>query len=61
MDGDLIASSYQVHLGEDRTAKKLVGVVMYMAVGVAVGNGSGFECPVIAAGAPTIVLFGHDV
>jgi hypothetical protein len=37
MDGDLILSSHPVDLGEDGTTEKLVGVVMDMTDGVAVG------------------------
>jgi hypothetical protein len=33
MDGDLIVSSHQIHLGEDETTEKLVGVVMDMMDG----------------------------
>jgi hypothetical protein len=38
MDGDLIVSSHQVDFREDGTTEKLVGVIMDMSDGVAVGN-----------------------
>jgi hypothetical protein len=52
--------SQQVDLGEDGTTEKLVGVIMDMTNGVAVGEGPGVECYIIDAGTFTIVL-GHDV
>jgi hypothetical protein len=61
MDGDLVLSSHQVDFGEDGTTEKLVGVVMDMLDGVAVGNGTGIEGSVIATGTPPVVLFGYDV
>jgi hypothetical protein len=61
MDGDLIVSSHQVDFGEDRTTEKLVGVVMDMPDGVAVGNGTGVEGSLIATGTPPIVFLGYNV
>jgi hypothetical protein len=61
MDGDLVVSSHQVDFGEDGITEKLVGVVMDMPDGVAVGNGTGVEGSVIATGTPPVVLFGKDV
>jgi hypothetical protein len=61
MDGDLVVISYQVDFGEDGTTEKLVGVVMDMPDGVAVGNGTGVEGSVIATGTPPVVLLGYDV
>jgi hypothetical protein len=61
MDGDLIICSHQVDLREDGTSEKLVGVVMEMSHGVAVGDGPGVECSVVAAGTPPVVLLGHDM
>jgi hypothetical protein len=60
MDGDFIVFSRLVDLGEDGTTEKLVGVVMDMTDGIAVGDGPGVECPVVAAGTLRVV-FGHDV
>jgi hypothetical protein len=40
MNGYLVVSSHQVDFGEHRTTKKLVGVIMDIADGVAVGNGT---------------------
>jgi hypothetical protein len=60
MDGDLVVSSHQVDFVEDGTTEKLVGVVMDMPDGVAVGNGTGIEGSVIATGTP-LVLLGNDV
>jgi hypothetical protein len=41
MDGDLIVSSHQFDLGEDGTTEKLVGIVMDLTDGEAVGDGLG--------------------
>jgi hypothetical protein len=41
MDGNLIVGSRQVNFGENGTTEKLVGVIVDMADGVAVGNGTG--------------------
>jgi hypothetical protein len=41
MHGNFVVRSHQVDLGEDGTTKKLVGVVMDMTDGVAVGDGPG--------------------
>jgi hypothetical protein len=38
-----------------------VRVVVDVRYWVAVGNGSGVECAIIAAGTPTVVLLGHQV
>jgi hypothetical protein len=54
-------SSHQVDFGEDGTTEKLVGVVMDMPDGVAVGNGAGIEGSVIVTGTPPVVLLGNDV
>jgi hypothetical protein len=61
MDGDLVVSSHQVDFGEDGTTEKLVGVVMDMPDGVAVGNCTGVEGSVIATGTPPVALLGNDV
>jgi hypothetical protein len=61
MDGDLTVCSHQVDLGKDETTEKLMGVVMDMTDGLAIGNGPGVECPVGATGSPTVVLLGYDV
>jgi hypothetical protein len=61
MDGDFVVSSHQVDFGEDGITEKLVGVVMDMPDGVAVGNGTGVEGSVIATGTPPVILLGHDV
>jgi hypothetical protein len=41
MDGNLIIGSHQVDFRENGTTEKLVGVIVDMAGGVAVGNGMG--------------------
>jgi hypothetical protein len=41
MDGDLVVSSHQADFGEDGTTEKLVGVIVVIPDGVAVGNGTG--------------------
>jgi hypothetical protein len=61
MDGDLIVSSHQADFGEDGTTAKLVGVVMDMPDGVAVGNDTGVEGSIISTGPPPVVLLGYDV
>jgi hypothetical protein len=38
MNGDLFVGSHQVNLGENGTTEKLVGVIMDMPDGVAVGK-----------------------
>jgi hypothetical protein len=57
----LVVSSHQVDFGEDGKTEKLVGVVMDMPDGVAVGNGTGVEGSVIATGTPPVSLLGNDV
>jgi hypothetical protein len=61
MDGDLVVSFHLVDFGEDGTTEKLVGVVMAMTDGLAVGNGTGVEGSVIATGTPSVALLGYDV
>jgi hypothetical protein len=61
MDGDLAVSSHQVDFGDDGTTEKLVGIIMDMPEGVAVGNSTGVESSVIATGTPAVVLLGYDV
>jgi hypothetical protein len=61
MDGDLVIGSHQVDFGKDGATEKLVGVVVDMADGVAVGNGPGIQRSVLSAWAPTVVLLGFDV
>jgi hypothetical protein len=61
MDGYLVVGSHKVDFGEDGTSEMLVGVVMDMPDGVAVGNGTGVEGSVIATRAPHFVLLGNDV
>jgi hypothetical protein len=56
LGGDFVVCSHQVDLGEDGTTKKLVGVIMDMTDGVAVGDGPGVERSVVAAGTPTTAL-----
>jgi hypothetical protein len=41
--------------------EKLVGVIMDMMDEVAVEDGPGVECSVVAAGTPTVVLLGHKM
>jgi hypothetical protein len=41
MDGNLIVGAHQVNFGENGTTEELVGVIVDMADGVAVGNGPG--------------------
>jgi hypothetical protein len=61
MDGDFIVWCHQVDLGEDGTTEKLVGAIMDMTDGVAIGDGPGVECSVVATGTLTVVHLGHDV
>jgi hypothetical protein len=61
MDGDLILSLHQVDFGEDGKTEKQVGVVVDMTDWVAVGNGSGVQRSVVAAGTPTVIPFWYDV
>jgi hypothetical protein len=34
---------------------------MFVTDGIAIGNGSGVQRPIVSAGTPTIVLLGHDM
>jgi hypothetical protein len=61
MDGNLVIGSHQVNFREDGKTEKLVGVIVDMADGVAVGNGTGVEGSVVATGTPSVVFFWHDV
>jgi hypothetical protein len=61
MDGDLVISSNRVDFGEDGTPEKLVGVVMDMQNGIAVGNYTGVEHSVIVTGMPHVFVLGYDV
>jgi hypothetical protein len=61
MDGDLVVSSHQVDFGEDGTTEMLVGVIMDMPDGVAVGDGTGVEGSVITTGTPLVGFLGYDV
>jgi hypothetical protein len=61
VDRNFVVSSHQVDFGKDGTAEKLVGVVVDVTDGVAVGNGPGVQRFVVAAGTPSVVFLGHDV
>jgi hypothetical protein len=54
-----LCSDY-IDLRENARTRELVGVVMYVSEGVAVGNGSGVQHSTVSARTPTVVL-GHDV
>jgi hypothetical protein len=41
MDGNLILGSHQVNFAENGTTEKLVGIIIDMADGIGVGNGTG--------------------
>jgi hypothetical protein len=58
VDRDLVVCSHQIDFRKDGTAEMLVGVVVKVADGIAVGNGAGIEGSIITAGAPAIVFFG---
>jgi hypothetical protein len=59
MDGNLVVYPYQIDLGE-ATTRELVGVIMYVKDGIAVGNGSGVQRSVVSTGTPTVVFLGHN-
>jgi hypothetical protein len=61
MEGYLVVGFQQIDFGEDGTTEKLVGVVMDMADGIAVGNDTGVEGSVIATGTPPVLFHGNDV
>jgi hypothetical protein len=44
-----------------RNNRKADGIVLDMTDGVAVWDGPGVECPVVVAGAPTVVFLVGDV
>jgi hypothetical protein len=56
MNVDLVVGSHQVDFGKDGATEKLVGLVVDMADGVAVGNSPGVQRSVVAAGTPTVFL-----
>jgi hypothetical protein len=56
-----IVCFHQIDLGEEGTTEKLVRVVIDMPVGVAVRDGPGVECSVVAARAPLVALLEHDM
>jgi hypothetical protein len=58
---NLVVSSHQVYLREDATTRELVGIIVNVTDGVAVGNGTGVQRSIVAAGTPTVVLLRHDV
>jgi hypothetical protein len=60
MDGNLVVRSHQVDFGGNGITEKLVGVIVDMADGVAVGNCTGVQGFVIATGTPPVVLLGYD-
>jgi hypothetical protein len=61
VNGNLVVGPHQVDLGGETTTRWLVGVIMYVANMIAVGDGSGVESSIIATGTPTVDLLGHDV
>jgi hypothetical protein len=58
---DVVVCCHWIDLGKEGTIKKLIGVVMDMMDGIAVGDGPGVYCSVAATGTPTIAHLGHDV
>jgi hypothetical protein len=57
----LVVSPRQVDLREGVTTRELVGIIVNVTDGVAVGNGTGVQRSIVAAGIPTVVLFRHDM
>jgi hypothetical protein len=58
---NLVVCPYQTDLGEEATTKELLGVIMYVTDGIAVGNGSGVQRSTVSAGTSTVALLGHDM
>jgi hypothetical protein len=61
VDRDLVVCSHQIDIRKDGTAEKLVGVIVDVADGIAIGNGAGVKGSIIAAGAPVVVFLWHNV
>jgi hypothetical protein len=61
IDRNLVVCSDWIDLRENARTRELVGVVMYVSDGVAVGNGSGVQRSIVSAGTPIVVLLGQDV
>jgi hypothetical protein len=61
MGGNLVACLHLFDFGEEGTKEELVGVIMNMTKGVAVGDGADIGCSVVTTGTPTVVLFEYDV
>jgi hypothetical protein len=61
VDRNLIVCSDSIDLRENARTRELVGVIMYVSDGVAVGNGLGVQRSIVSAGTPTVVVLGHDV
>jgi hypothetical protein len=58
---NLVVSPHQVDLREDAKTRELVGIIVNVTDGVAVGNGMGVQRSIVAAGTSTFVLLRHDV
>jgi hypothetical protein len=56
MNGNLVICFHQVDFGKHGETGELVRVIMDVRDRVTVGDGSGVEGSVIAAGAPAVVL-----
>jgi hypothetical protein len=61
VDGNLVVCPHKIDLREDVTTRKLVGVIMNVTDGVAVGNGSGVQRSIVTTRTPTVALLGHDL
>jgi hypothetical protein len=53
--------AFKADFGKHGATGELVRVIMYVRDRVTVGDGSGVEGSVIAAGAPAVVFLGHEV
>jgi hypothetical protein len=61
MDGNLIVCLHQIGLKEEVTTRELVGVLMYVTDGIAVGTGLDIQHSTVSAWTPTIVLLWYDM
>jgi hypothetical protein len=56
-----VIRSYQEDFGKDGANRKVMGIVLNVPNGIAVGDRPGVESSVISTRPPTVIFLGHDM
>jgi hypothetical protein len=61
MHGNLIVCPHQIDLGEEATTREVVGIIVDVTDGIAVGDGSSVKRSIVTEWTQTVVFLGHDM